>query len=148
MAEELGKSVERLRILLNNRDSLVKAEIDSVIIVFQNMKKLFDDTISRLIQELGEEVDILEFVGDDVIKEHTALMQAELDFENINRKISEILNLADKGIINPVNQRDGAILVDALQVIDKINVIRSDLDRWARRETRTYDAMAELLAKA
>lgn len=133
--------------MLATREEWIGTEISIVIMLFRDVKKLFDESISKLLAELREEIDILESVGDDMSKESAHLKLVEDKFVKVNLKLSEILDSADKGLITSIVQIDLAVGADAWDVIHKINTLRADIDRWARREIREFDTVVEVVSR-
>lgn len=139
--------LERLKQMLNNREQRIGTEVKIVIMLFRDIKRVFDDSIVKLIAELKEEIDILESVGDDMSKEKASLQVVENSFLETEKKLSDILDLADKGLITSISQVDFNVGFQAWNVIQKANTIKTDIDRWATREIREYDTVMEAVSR-
>lgn len=139
--------LERLKNMLASREEWVGSEIKMVIMLFRDVKQLFDESISKLIIELREEIGLLESIGDDMSKENTQLALIEGKFEKTNKKLDEILMTADQGLITSIMQIDLDVGLDAWDVIEKVNAIKTDIDRWAQREIREYDTVIEAVER-
>jgi hypothetical protein len=54
---------------------------------------------------------------------------------------------ADQGLITSIMQIDLDVGLDAWDVIEKVNAIKTDIDRWAQREIREYDTVIEAVER-
>jgi hypothetical protein len=118
------------------------ATLSWAISVGESLRSQFDDYVAKELHDIKEQIDLLETVGEEMSKERERLQAVEKELEEANGKLTEMLDSAKKGEITNIGQCL-APLFAGFTVLDSVDKLKYDVDRWSRSLVRSTDSIME-----
>ena len=110
--------------------------------IISELHELFDEYLAKELDEIYEEIQILEGLGDELVEEKEEFERLKRRFSEINEKLAKHYEELKKPNPPDLNWSLG---LNAWKLVGDVNDLRGKVGRWTRREIRDYDRLVAIL---